>query len=168
MNCNLARAALHFAILTIDRSYHADTQSKLRVTTQKNVRLNKKRIVIRGKYGGFIKIVEKKNFLQGILTEHGYINWWVIDRIELIPSNYFLLINPKEKKIGELAIPREWFDDPPRRSAIGELLASTIHNCSYALPRAQLRPSNTHVEHPNSLSEDDHLSNSQKMTASRR
>jgi len=168
LNCNLARAALHFAILTIDRSYHADTQSKLRVTTQKNVRLNKKRIVIRGKYGGFIKIVEKKNFLQGILTEHGYINWWVIDRIELIPSNYFLLINPKEKKIGELAIPREWFDDPPRRSAIGELLASTIHNCSYALPRAQLRPSNTHVEHPNSLSEDDHLSNSQKMTASRR
>jgi hypothetical protein len=168
LNCNLVRAALDSARLIIDRSYHADTQRELRRTTQKNVRLNKKRIVIRGKYGGFIKIVEKKNFLQGILTEHGYFDWWVIDRIELIPSNYFLLINPKEKKIGELAIPREWFDDPPRRSAIGELLASTIHNCSYALPRAQLRASNTYVERHNSLSEEDRQSNIQKTTASHR
>ena len=43
--------------------------------------------------------------------------------------------------MGEVSIPDEWLDDPRRYSTIGELLALTIHNCSYVLPQAHLSSS---------------------------
>ena len=88
-----------------------------------------------------METLEKKNILQDVLTEHGYSGWYVIEPTKVIPANCFLLLNPKEKKIGEVSIPDDWLDDPHRRSAIGELLASTIQTCGYVLPRAHLSPS---------------------------
>jgi hypothetical protein len=78
--------------------------------------------------------LEKKNILQDVLIEYGYSEWYVIEPTKLIPENRFILLNPNEKKIGEVSIREDWLDDPHRRSAIGELLASTIQTCGYILP----------------------------------
>ena len=96
-----------------------------------------------------METLEKKNILQDVLTEQGYSGWYVIEPPKFIPDNCFLLLNPKEKKIGAVSIPDEWLDNPSRRSAIGELFASTIPICS-DVPRAHLSPSTTGVEHQSS------------------
>jgi hypothetical protein len=116
-----------------------------------------------------MEIFEKKNILQDVLTEYGYAGWYVIKPTKLIPANCFLLFNPKEKKISEVSIREDWLDDPHRRSAIGELLVSTIQTCGYILPRAHLSLSITGAEHQsNALGEKDHKIEYRKTTVSRR
>ena len=68
--------------------------------------------------------VNRLHILQEVLSECGYSEWHVVE-----PSSfaaYLLLINPKNKKIGEILIPNEWFNDPYERKTIGESLAMTI------------------------------------------
>jgi len=86
--------------------------------------------------GKFMETLKKRDFLQEVVTKHGYYGWYVIEPLGWNPENC-LLFNPTEKKMGEISIPDAWLEDPDRRSAIGELLASTIHNCTYALPQGQ-------------------------------
>ena len=83
-----------------------------------------------------METLKKRDIIEDVLTEHGYSGWYVIERVGRNPEDC-LLFNPSEKKMGEIAIPDAWLDDPDRRSAIGELLASTIQNCTYALPQGQ-------------------------------
>jgi|SwirhisoilCB2_FD_contig_51_2717538_length_1473_multi_5_in_0_out_0_2 hypothetical protein len=80
--------------------------------------------------------LKKRDILQRLLTEHGYLGWYVIEPNQFYPAGC-LLFNPKEKKVGEIAIPDEWLADPGQTTAIGELLESTIQNCAYVLPQAQ-------------------------------
>jgi hypothetical protein len=96
-----------------------------------------------------MEALERKNILQDVLTEQGYSGWYVIEPIKLVPENCFLLLNPKEKKLGEVSIPDEWLGDPRRRSAIGELLTRTIQTCG-DVPRARPSPSMTGVEYQSS------------------
>lgn len=83
-----------------------------------------------------METLKKQNILEEVLAEYGYSGWFVIKPIAHNPETC-LLFNPKEKKMGEISIPDVWLADPCRRSTIGELLASTIQNCSYALPQSQ-------------------------------
>ena len=71
----------------------------------------------------------KRDTLQEVLTEYGFSGWYVIEPSRLNPTNY-LLLNPTERKMAEVSVPDKWLDDPRRYSVIGELLASTIDNCS--------------------------------------
>ena len=87
-----------------------------------------------------METLKRQVILQDVLTECGYAGWYVIEPCRLNAANH-LLINPKERKMGEISIPDDWLDDPHRRSTIGELLASTIQNCSYAVPQAHLSSS---------------------------
>ena len=82
-----------------------------------------------------MEALKKRDILQNILTEYGYSGWYVIEPITLNPEN-FLLFNPTEKKMGELAVPDAWLADPRQRRAIGESVALTIENSGYALPQA--------------------------------
>jgi hypothetical protein len=77
----------------------------------------------------------KRDFLERILTEYGYSGWYVIEPNRQTPG-YCFLFNPREKKMGEISIPLGWLDNPPQRGTIGELLASTIQNSTYVLPKA--------------------------------
>jgi len=82
-----------------------------------------------------METLKKRHILQDVLTEYGYSGWYLIEPSKLNSANC-VLFNPKEKKMGEVSIPDQWLDDPRRHSTIRELLASTIHNCSYVLPQA--------------------------------
>ena len=74
----------------------------------------------------------KRDTLEEVLTEYGFSGWYVIESSRLNLTNC-LLFNPTERRMAEISVPDEWLDDPRRYSAIGELLALTIDNCSYAL-----------------------------------
>jgi hypothetical protein len=74
----------------------------------------------------------KRDTLQKVLTEYGFSEWYVVEPSKLNPT-HCLLFNPKERKMAEVSVPDKWLDDPRRYSVIGELLALTIDNCSYAL-----------------------------------
>ena len=78
---------------------------------------------------------KRRDILQDVLTEYGYTGWYVIEPITLNPEN-FLLFNPTEKKMAEISIPEARLADPRQRRAIGESVALTIENSSYALPQA--------------------------------
>lgn len=87
-----------------------------------------------------METLKKRDILQEVLAEYGYSGWYVIEPDWLNPENR-VLFNPKEKKLGEIAIPDEWLDDPSRRSVIRETLASVIQDASYVVPYAHLRSS---------------------------
>ena len=79
-----------------------------------------------------MSVLNTRDTLQEVLTEYGFSGWYVIESSRLNPTNC-LLFNPKERKMAEVSVPSKWLDDPRRYNAIGELLALTIDNCSYAL-----------------------------------
>ena len=85
-----------------------------------------------------METLKKRDILQEILTERGFVGWYVIEPSKLNPANC-LVFNPKEKKMAEISIPDEWLDDPRHRSTIEESLTSTINNRSYYLPQSYLR-----------------------------
>jgi len=87
-----------------------------------------------------METLNRRDILQEVLSECGYSGWYVVEPCRLNTEN-FLLFNPKEKKMGEISIPDEWLDDPRQRRTIGESLAMTIQNCSYAVPQAHLSSS---------------------------
>jgi hypothetical protein len=87
-----------------------------------------------------METLKKRDILEEVLIEHGYSGWYVIAPNMLNAAN-LLVINPKERKMGEISIPDEWLDDPSRRSTIGESLALTIRKCSDVLAQVHLSSS---------------------------
>ena len=79
----------------------------------------------------------KQKILQVILTECGADGWYVIEP-NVTNSETCLLLNPKEKKLAEIAIPDSLLNKASRQSYIEELLRSTIENSSFVIPHAGL------------------------------
>ena len=71
-----------------------------------------------------METLNRLRILQEVLSECGYSEWHVVEATS--STAYLLLINPKNKKIGEILIPNEWLNDPHERKTIRESLAKTI------------------------------------------
>jgi len=75
--------------------------------------------------------LDKRATIQEILDENHYSSWWISRPSKLDPSpssEICILVNFKENRKAELAIPEAWLRDPRRHSAIAGLIALAIQN----------------------------------------
>jgi len=70
----------------------------------------------------------KREILYEILGEYGYPDWVVIEPNQLNGDAPYILCNFIARRKAEVAIPDEWFEDPRRYNAMGELITMAIDN----------------------------------------
>jgi hypothetical protein len=76
-----------------------------------------------------------REILYGIVSEYGHSYWVVLEPDETSDANY-VLCNFIERRKAEVAIPDEWFEEPRRYGAIGELITLAIDNSSPTVSQA--------------------------------